>query len=535
MPNSFKYSTDAQTLALKKGNFYIGTDDVDKGPTSTTGYWNGITPPAGGYTIYLNKISNGPSIYTASNDSQLIDYTNTIAGTSYTTVNECLNYFMGQSDKLITNKDYPAIITNGLVLNLDASYTPSYPKNGTTWYDISSGGNNGTLVNGTTFSTDNGGSMVFDGTNDYVNIGVDKSCNRFTGDFAVSVWVNRTNAGVQWGNIIGDYYTNTTANPLEWQLMISNTAQLFVYNVTNGYVINAISSGFNAGTWINVVLSRIGSTISLYANSNFITSTTNTTTFGSATGNLNIGVDGDNSSEPLTGKIGNVMIYKNKGLTSSEVLQNYNATAFLGSQYNPANSAAAILSVNPSATDGYYWINTSLGPRQLYCIMSQGGWMGVTSEISPQINNLSTTTTWETNTNRRLQSGNSQILNVSLVEAACSTPTHYQLQSPNSVGISYTQTMLLIQRITTIGQCSSISGVVANGYYSGPEYSGTYTSNGMCLWGDGIFANDCCSAQNVSGLQPYWVMFGSGANQSLRYEVRCAGGSGQHYHMWFVK
>ena len=58
MPNSFKYSTDAQTLALKKGNFYIGVGDVDKGPTSTTGYYNGITPPAGGYTIYLNNILN---------------------------------------------------------------------------------------------------------------------------------------------------------------------------------------------------------------------------------------------------------------------------------------------------------------------------------------------------------------------------------------------------------------------------------------------------------------------------------------------
>ena len=55
MPNAFKYSLTNQTLALKKGNFYIGTGDVGKGPTSSTGYYNGITPPAGGYTIYLNK------------------------------------------------------------------------------------------------------------------------------------------------------------------------------------------------------------------------------------------------------------------------------------------------------------------------------------------------------------------------------------------------------------------------------------------------------------------------------------------------
>jgi hypothetical protein len=169
MANPIKYSTGSETLALKKGNFYIGTGDVGKGPTSSTGYYNGITPPSGGYTIYLNKNSGDPSIYTASNDAQLISLTNSIAGTSYTTANECLSYFAGQTDKICFNRDYEGIVTDGLVLNLDAGFTPSYPKNGTTWYDVS-GSNNGTLTNGPTFSSNDGGSIVFDGTNDYINI-----------------------------------------------------------------------------------------------------------------------------------------------------------------------------------------------------------------------------------------------------------------------------------------------------------------------------------------------------------------------------
>jgi len=41
MPNAIKYNTSAETLALKKGNFYIGTGDVGNGPTSSTGYYNG--------------------------------------------------------------------------------------------------------------------------------------------------------------------------------------------------------------------------------------------------------------------------------------------------------------------------------------------------------------------------------------------------------------------------------------------------------------------------------------------------------------
>ena len=63
MPNAIKYSVSSETLALKKGNFYIGTGDVGKGPTSSTGYYNGVTPPAGGYTVYLNKESGGPVLY----------------------------------------------------------------------------------------------------------------------------------------------------------------------------------------------------------------------------------------------------------------------------------------------------------------------------------------------------------------------------------------------------------------------------------------------------------------------------------------
>jgi hypothetical protein len=169
MSNPIKYSTSAQTLALKKGNFWIGTGDVGKGPTSTTDYYNGITPPSGGYTIYLNKASGGPSIYTASNSSQLISLTNSIAGSSYTTAAQCLDYFAGQTDKMVFNIDYPALVTDGLIVNFDAGFTPSYPTTGTTWYDTSPGGNsnNGVLANGPTFNSSGGGSMVFDGTDDY--------------------------------------------------------------------------------------------------------------------------------------------------------------------------------------------------------------------------------------------------------------------------------------------------------------------------------------------------------------------------------
>jgi hypothetical protein len=54
------------------------------------------------------------------------------------------------------------------VLCLDAGNSRSYPGTGTAWSDISGLGNNGTLTNGPTYSSDNLGSIVFDGSNDYV-------------------------------------------------------------------------------------------------------------------------------------------------------------------------------------------------------------------------------------------------------------------------------------------------------------------------------------------------------------------------------
>jgi hypothetical protein len=62
----------------------------------------------------------------------------------------------------------PSIVTNGLVLYLDAANTKSYPGTGTTWYDLSGNGNNGTLVNGLTYNSANNGSLIFNGVDDYI-------------------------------------------------------------------------------------------------------------------------------------------------------------------------------------------------------------------------------------------------------------------------------------------------------------------------------------------------------------------------------
>jgi len=82
------------------------------------------------------------------------------------------------------------IITDGLILHLDAADTNSYPGSGTTWTDLSGNGNHGTLENAPTFSSDNGGSIAFDGSNDYVDLGNDASLRPAIADgFTVSCWI----------------------------------------------------------------------------------------------------------------------------------------------------------------------------------------------------------------------------------------------------------------------------------------------------------------------------------------------------------
>ena len=336
MPNAIKYNTSAETLALKKGNFWIGTGDVGKGPTSNTGYYNGITPPSGGYTIYLNKASGGPSIYVASSDAQLISLTNSIAGQSYTTVNECLVYFAAQTDKMVLNYDYEPIITNGLVLNLDAGFTPSYPRNGTTWYDISGKVTNPTLTNGPTYDSSNNGCIMFDGTNDAA-IQYSPDLSTANGTKTVLCWCwpdstgpNNTYSGlVSWGGRGND-------NPSSSLLLSLNTAGSTWYVSSaywyNDFVPDTLPIVKNAWNMVGIVarqqsVPNSNNTTLICGNSSGLNYSTGNSSdvnrpINTANTNLSIGST-DIISRPFKGRIANVLIY-NRELSTSEIQQNFN-------------------------------------------------------------------------------------------------------------------------------------------------------------------------------------------------------------------
>lgn len=166
MPNIVKYNLSTSPNSIQSGNFNIGVNNT---PTNLSQFYTGICPIIGGYTIYIDKASGGPSIYAPKNDTQLIEITNNLGG-NVTTAEGALVWLTSQSNMTVLNNNYPSIVTDGLVMNLDAGFVSSYPKTGTTWKDLSGDNYDGTLVNGPTFSNDGGGSIVFDGSDDFVQI-----------------------------------------------------------------------------------------------------------------------------------------------------------------------------------------------------------------------------------------------------------------------------------------------------------------------------------------------------------------------------
>lgn len=207
------------------------------------------------------------------------------------------------------------IVTSGLVLNLDAGNTASYPGSGITWTDLSGNGNNATLTNGPTYSSANNGSIVFDGTSNYGT--VSNNITSGTGDFAVSVWVYKTETSTN--RYICDFGANGGT-------IGAISGKFFYYNPTTGAGSVLYTSGptCNINTWYNIVISRISGTTYFYSNSSLILSGTDAGNIGSSGTVLTIGNYGGGGNYYHQGNISNILVYKNKGLSSAEVLQNYN-------------------------------------------------------------------------------------------------------------------------------------------------------------------------------------------------------------------
>jgi hypothetical protein len=219
----------------------------------------------------------------------------------------------------------PSIVTSGLVLNLDAANMKSYPRSGTTWRDLSGLGNNGTLTNGPTFSSANGGYINYDGTDDYADFG--NIFNFTTQDFTFSHWIyfnSLTTTTVNQGPVT--FYKGGFNNSGYYTQASSVGALVFVTNQIGAAQVTSTAVGaVAAGAWYCVTYTRTGSSIRLYVNGVDSTSSAGTHINPLATSNSFRIANYQNGFIYSNIRIASFLTYT-KALTPSEVQQNYNAT-----------------------------------------------------------------------------------------------------------------------------------------------------------------------------------------------------------------
>jgi hypothetical protein len=219
-------------------------------------------------------------------------------------------------------------VTDGLVLYLDAGISDSYPGSGTSWFDISGNGNTGTLTNGPTFNSGNGGSIVFDGVDDRVTM------NSFTyTPYCLDFWVYNNSIITNSDGAIGGPSTYQTLisfgggtqgiNLGGWTSLATNEA-LHIWSTSGGaritYTKTSVPVGLHNwvfnwnGTHYDIWVD--GSKQTIYAGS------TGHALLQSYTNQILLGSDG--GTYEFFGKIFTFKLYTSQ-LTDTQVLQNFNA------------------------------------------------------------------------------------------------------------------------------------------------------------------------------------------------------------------
>jgi hypothetical protein len=209
-----------------------------------------------------------------------------------------------------------AVVTTGLQLYLDAGNASSYSGSGTTWTDLSGNSRDGTLTNGPTYSATDGGSIVFDGTDDYVQC---------TGSLTVTAatfvtWIRRNGNQGQYDGILFSRATNTTG--MDFQ--VSNQLGYTWNDAGNTY-------GWQSGlilpnlTWCMVAISVTSTAATAYlCQTSGITTATNTVNHASSLINdIKIARD-EFSTRYFTGNIAIAQLY-NIALSADQISQNFAA------------------------------------------------------------------------------------------------------------------------------------------------------------------------------------------------------------------
>lgn len=218
----------------------------------------------------------------------------------------------------------PSIVTNGLVLCVDAGNPRSYSGTGTSWNDATSSGYNFTLTNGPSYTSSNPGYFTFDGVNDIAIAGYNTALDTQTP--TVEVWI-KTNATSQNGfwfekGAVNTQYSLFQEGPsIQWRQFMSSGQGLVNMSTTTATYINTNS-------WYQVVGTYTSGSRILYINGVQVNSDTQVGTIATNSSGMSIGAYGGNSGSNsywYNGALSICRVY-NRALSATEVLQNFNAT-----------------------------------------------------------------------------------------------------------------------------------------------------------------------------------------------------------------
>lgn len=219
--------------------------------------------------------------------------------------------------------NYPEVALTDLVVYLDAGNLNSYPGSGTGWTNITPGVNrdNATLSNGATFSSADGGSIDFDGTNDYASTGTtlgavaDGLFADASSSWSVTSFFNSDTVASGKGIITGKGGgTGASATYATFR----NGSNLNVR--LRGGTVTTVST-ISANTWYEVTVTWDGSTAKAYLNGVFATNLAVGTAAVQAS-NFTIGATGGGLNTYFDGKVSLALVY-NRALTASEVTENF--------------------------------------------------------------------------------------------------------------------------------------------------------------------------------------------------------------------
>lgn len=326
VPNVIKFSSVGSNNSLRKGNSSLGTNSVSYGPTSTTGFFNGINPPPGGWVLYQERTGTdynnfGPSILVFPNDSSFIGSIASQSGTNITTLGGALDWVRSQNSLMALNNNYWNIVTDQLGLMFDGNQVSSYPQTGSVLYDLSG---NSLNVNSANVQVSSGRYCLFsNGNNADTNssnlLNIDTHTIQLNLKFKGDVNFPQGYSG-NWNQFLGYFGGGTDRSPGIWRFPSLKWIH-WTYNPGNTSVNfgkNSAGDEFDLNKDYNVCMVKNGGTATAYVNG--VAIVTASVVNPKTEGNSILRFFGGYPADLMD--ITSCFIYR-KALSESEVLQNY--------------------------------------------------------------------------------------------------------------------------------------------------------------------------------------------------------------------